>query len=130
MFIMFNLHHFAGCFLQTLSSTRLRIFSRPSVERTNWKLSLNECHNKGETPVTLFDEEDANFTANFARGIKVWLGLHRVGRITWSDGSPLTFSKSDVCVKDNEQKCEAVENNTWKGFDCSEKKPFMCYEGK
>ncbi|XP_030296228.1 macrophage mannose receptor 1 [Sparus aurata] len=109
----------------TFPSTRLRYFSSNETEGS-WTDSLTRCRQNNESPVTLYDEEDGMFTMKFIYGKSVWLGLRKVRNITWSDGSPVTFNKSSVDVTNGTQRCQAIENNTWKDYDCSTLKYFMC----
>lgn len=109
----------------TFPSTRLRYFSSNETEGS-WTDSLTRCRQNNETPVTLYDEEDGMFTVNFTYDKSVWLGLRKARNITWSDGSPVTFNKSSVDVTNGTQRCQAIENNTWKDYDCSTLKYFMC----
>lgn len=87
------------------------------------------CSEINASLVTWYDEEDVNFTRGFIS--TTWLGLNRarVGVSSWSDGSDLTFRGSNVTITEGEQICEAVEQNQWRGFNCSDRKPFMCYRG-
>lgn len=122
---------FTEFFHFTFASNHLRIFSFPETDTVLWENACNQTH---ESFVTLYDEEDASFTAkvtsSFGSGSSVWLGLRRnPTQITWSDGAPITFSESSLNVNNGEQICEAMDNNTWRGFNCSERKPFMCYKG-
>jgi len=67
---------------------------------------------------TLYDEEDAAFVHNLMRGksvMGVWLGLHRV---------------QNSSVPNGDQICVAIENGIQKNFSCSERKYFMCQNGK
>lgn len=92
---------------------------------------MNICKVTNESFVTLYDEDDARFTARFTYGT-AWLGLRR-GRgpnTFWSDGSPLKFNETSLNGKDGDQICGAIDNTTWIGYNCSERKPFMCYKGK
>lgn len=109
----------------TFPSTRLRYFSFNEARRT-WTDSLTRCWQNNETPVTLYDEEDGIFTVNFTDNKSVWLGLHKVRYITWSDGSPVIFSESSVDVTNGMQRCQAIENNTWKDYNCAMPNYFMC----
>ncbi|XP_044041451.1 secretory phospholipase A2 receptor-like [Siniperca chuatsi] len=121
----------SGFFHFAFASNRLRFFHLRGLQKY-WNSSLNACNQENESFVTLYDEDDADFTANFPGLQKTaWLGLHWVGdrNTTWSDGVPITFNKSSVHVTNGEQICEAIHINTWKGFNCSERKPFMCYKG-
>ncbi|XP_071394172.1 putative C-type lectin domain family 20 member A isoform X2 [Centroberyx affinis] len=42
-------------------------------------------------------------------------------------GVPFTFNASVVTLGTGDQICEAMDKNTWKGFNCSDRIPFMCY---
>ncbi|XP_073337109.1 secretory phospholipase A2 receptor-like [Pagrus major] len=110
----------------TFSSNRLRHFRFNESIKENWTHSLNECKQNNESFVTLYDEEDAMFTANFTNK-KVWLGLRKERNITWSNGQPFTFNKSSVPVTDGTQMCQAIENKTWEVDFCSTPKYFMCW---
>lgn len=121
---------FTGFFHLTFASNRLRFFSVSNTSETQ-SVSLDQCNQTGASLVTLYDEEDANFTAKFVDSYDwVWLGLRRKRtQITWSDGTPIPFSESSVTVTNGEQICEAIDNDTWSAFNCLEKKPFMCNDG-
>ncbi|XP_041820301.1 macrophage mannose receptor 1-like [Chelmon rostratus] len=125
----------SGIFHFTVQSNHLRFFRfNMTMPRIIHSSVLKECKRTNESLVTLYDEEDAWFVANFTslmtNGDKVWLGLQKSRNITWSDGSPVTFNVSSVNSANGAQKCEAMDNDTWRGYDCSERKPFMCYDGK
>ena len=109
----------------TFPSTRLRHFSF-AEDREKWGDSLTRCKQKNESAVTLYDDEDAKFTANFTYTETVWLGLRKVRNITWSNGRPFTFNKSSVDVTNGTQRCQAIERNTWKDYNCSRLEYFMC----
>ncbi|XP_010775523.1 secretory phospholipase A2 receptor-like [Notothenia coriiceps] len=55
-----------------------------------------------------------------------WLGLRKNRNLTWSNGDNVNFNKSSVSLPDGKQICEAIDNDTWTGYHCSEKKHFMC----
>lgn len=124
---------FAGFFHFTFASNHLRHF-RLSQLYVTWNAKLNACNHTNESLVTLYDEEDANFIVKFLEkhgdGKLSLLGLHYNRTTTWSDGTPITFNKSSVNLTNGEQTCEAIKNNTWRGFNCSERKYFMCSKGK
>ncbi|XP_036977874.1 secretory phospholipase A2 receptor-like [Acanthopagrus latus] len=109
----------------TFPSTRLRHFSF-AEDKEKWGDSLTRCKQKNESAVTLYDDEDAKFTANFTYTETVWLGLRKVRNITWSNGRPFTFNKSSVDVTNGTQRCQAIERNTWKDYNCSRLEYFMC----
>ncbi|KAK2858933.1 hypothetical protein Q5P01_003553 [Channa striata] len=115
----------------TLTANRLRFFTLS--EEVQWQNGLNICTELNETLVTLYDQKDANFTDSFLSNIVetgAWLGLHmdRHNVSTWSDGAPFTFNLSHVNITNGEQICEAIVNNRWEGFNCSERKHFMCHK--
>lgn len=122
MFLFTGLSHF------TFGSNRLRVFNITGT-KSNWDAALSECNETNQSFVTLYDEEDANFIANLAGILTVWLGLRKGRNITWSDGVPVTFNGSYVIETNNTQICVAIDNNTWTSLDCSETKPFMCNKG-
>lgn len=126
---------FTGFFHFTFASNRLRIFSMNDTNKRQSADALKECNQRNASLVTLYDEEDAKFTATFTAnladyGSNVWLGLRKGRNITWSDGARISLNESSVTVTNGKQICEAIENSTWRGFNCSERKPFMCYKGK
>lgn len=104
------------------------------MERAFGDKAANKCIEINGSLVTIYDEEDIKFLKQFAvkEGRPVWLGLQRSPQSNvskWSNGAPISsemFNTSDVNVRHGEQICEAIENNTWKGFNCSDRKPFMC----
>ncbi|TDG96693.1 hypothetical protein EPR50_G00231820 [Perca flavescens] len=111
----------------TFGSNHLRVFRFGN--ETDWDAALSECNKTNESFVTLYDEEDANFVANFLVEMKltfVWFGLHKGRNITWSDGVPVTFNASYVILKEGNQICIAIDNKMWTSLSCSERKPFMC----
>ncbi|KAF1372399.1 hypothetical protein PFLUV_G00264980 [Perca fluviatilis] len=112
----------------TFGSNRLRVFRFPDNENEpDWDGALSECNKANESFVTLYDEEDANFVANFSDGKqRLWLGLRKGRNITWSDGVPVTFNATYEIEKAGTQICVAIDNNTWTSLNCSERKPFMC----
>lgn len=96
---------------------------------------MNKCIKINGSLVTIFDEDDAEFVNQlsiFKKNKETWLGLHKSQHSNvsnWSNGVPFTFhmfNMSHVNVTHGEQICEAIENNIWKGFNCSDRKPFMC----
>ncbi|XP_033471131.2 secretory phospholipase A2 receptor [Epinephelus lanceolatus] len=122
----------AGSFHFIFASNHLRIFRIPKTKDV-FRVALQACNQTHESCVTLYDDEDAKFIHNLllAEGPEesVWLGLRKDRNTTWSDGSPVNFSNSSVNVTDEEQMCEAIDNNTWTGSNCSDRKYFMCYKG-
>uniref|UniRef100_A0A3B4ZR50 C-type lectin domain-containing protein n=1 Tax=Stegastes partitus TaxID=144197 RepID=A0A3B4ZR50_9TELE len=118
-------------------SNHLRIF-KIEAERLGWETALNRCKKEGGSLVTLYDDEDATFIKNYVMKnpyVTYWLGLTKKQTTvtTWSNGDPFTFSRSSVNpanIRNRDQRCEAMENNTWKGFNCSVKHSFMCHKGK
>ncbi|KAG8005653.1 C-type lectin 1, partial [Nibea albiflora] len=126
--------HLTGFFYFTFASYRLRLFTPLSSGNKKWTASLDECKKANASFVTLYDDEDAMFVIKFTESVEgsCWLGLHKNASIatnSWSNGKPLIFSHSSVNVANGTQKCEAIDRNTWRGFDCSERKYFMCYKG-
>ncbi|XP_010747840.3 macrophage mannose receptor 1 [Larimichthys crocea] len=122
----------SGFFYFTFASYRLRHFS--IGDKKDWKNSLDECKEDASSFVTVYDDEDAMFVWNYTKHIDSsrWLGLHRnilITKNTWSNGNPLMVNYSSVNVSDWTQECEAIGNNTWRGFNCSERNYFMCYKG-
>lgn len=98
----------------------------------NWMDSLNKCESKDSSLVTVYDQEDLGALLKNMSGEEFWSGLRKnQSRVTtWSDGNSLAFSNSQVTSIGDDQICEAMTNITWKGFNCSDRKPFMCYKGK
>uniref|UniRef100_A0A8P4G6K6 C-type lectin domain-containing protein n=1 Tax=Dicentrarchus labrax TaxID=13489 RepID=A0A8P4G6K6_DICLA len=117
----------SGFFHFTMASNRLRLFSCKD-SGLSWYDALSECNMTNETLVTLYDEEDAKFTANFTNSV-IWLGLRKRRNITWSDGTPYLFRNFSVNVTSGEQRCVATDGQKWSNFSCSERKHFMCYHG-
>ncbi|XP_026182749.1 C-type mannose receptor 2-like [Mastacembelus armatus] len=117
----------------TFATNYLRFFT--PQPKANWDGLLKICKEKNQSIVTLYDEEDGKFVSkHFINESTIWLGLHRtrvngVNASFWSNGIPFTFNISSVNVSNGEQICEAIENNRWKGFNCSGQKSFMCYKG-
>ncbi|KAL7370992.1 hypothetical protein ABVT39_015941 [Epinephelus coioides] len=122
----------AGSFHFIFASNHLRIFNVSTTKDMFWSVALQACKETHESFVTLYDDEDAKFIDKLllphGADKNFWLGLHKGRNITWSDGSPVNFSNSSVNVTD-EQMCEAIDNNTWTGSNCSDRKFFMCYKG-
>lgn len=123
-----------GFFYFTFASYRLRHFSIGD-ESKKWEESLDECKEDASSFVTVYDDEDAMFVWNYTKHIDSsrWLGLHRnilITKNTWSNGNPLMVNYSSVNVSDWTQECEAIDNDTRRGFNCSERNYFMCYKGK
>ncbi|KAF3859588.1 hypothetical protein F7725_021987, partial [Dissostichus mawsoni] len=118
----------SGLFHFTLTSHQLRIFNFTRA-RSVWIEALEECYENNESPVTLYDEEDEKFTDKFQESKKeppLWLGLSKSRNLTWSNGNNVNFTESLVNLTKGEQICEAIDNDTWTGYNCSEKKHFMC----
>ncbi|KAM3588124.1 uncharacterized protein V6R79_021834 [Siganus canaliculatus] len=107
-------------------SGRLRKFSVKEKQQ-----SISECQQENQSLVTIYDEEDAvvfdsltPFKIDFFR---YGLGLRKKNTSsTWSDGTLYTYRNSTVKVSYWNQTCEAMDNDKWRGFNCSEKKFFMC----
>lgn len=72
-----------------------------------------------------------NFTSSAEESL-FWLGLKKKDNNTlfWSNGEAVQFNNSTVNITDVDQLCEAFEKGSWVGFNCSEKKAFMCENGK
>ncbi|KAK1906551.1 C-type lectin 1 [Dissostichus eleginoides] len=119
----------SGLFHFTLTSHQLRIFYFKTT-RSVWSEALEECYENNESPVTLYDEEDEKFTYKFQESNRgpppLWLGLSKSRNLTWSNGNNVNFTESLVNLTKGEQICEAIDNDTWTGYNCSEKKHFMC----
>lgn len=98
----------------------------------NWKDSLNKCESMNSSLATLYDQEDLAALLKDVSGTDFWSGLrkNKSSVTTWSDGSSLAFNISQVTNIGDDQICEAMTNITWKAFNCSDRKPFMCYKGK
>ncbi|XP_026216871.1 C-type mannose receptor 2-like [Anabas testudineus] len=125
----------SGFFHFTLASNRLRFFSFLQND-VQWITGKNGCITMNRSLVTLYDEDDAYFVHKFTESQlgdnkRSWLGLHMSQHnvSTWSSSGHFTSSLPDVDVTNGQQICEAIENNTRKGFNCSDRKPFMCYRG-
>lgn len=129
----------------TSAANRLRYFStlpntdpctdEDSKVNSDWSYAQNECEKEGQSLITLYDQHDANFVKDFL--VKCpeqshWLGLKKDmnNTMTWSNGDPFQFNDSKVNIKPDEQQCEAIEDGEWKGFNCSDRKPFLCQKGK
>lgn len=127
--------HFTGFPYFTFASSRLRNFLFLSENQVEFNPSLSVCEQNGSSIVTLYDQDDASFT-NLLTGnthTGTWLGLiKREENVSWSDGVPTIYISKmrHVNVAQGEQICGAIENNTLTGFNCSERKHFMCYKGK
>ncbi|KAK5849305.1 hypothetical protein PBY51_008955 [Eleginops maclovinus] len=126
----------SGLFHFAFTSQRLRILYFPKGDTgVAWNESLVNCALENGSPVTLYDQEDADFTSKFlkselSRQKPLWLGLNKRQRNhTWSDGVNVSFSKSSVNETEGKPICEAIDNNTWTGHNCSEEKYFMCSNG-
>ncbi|KAK7910397.1 hypothetical protein WMY93_015081 [Mugilogobius chulae] len=58
-----------------------------------------------------------------------WIGLSR-DTWGWSDGSDSTFRNLKTYVNPYSKKCAAlVDQGQWKDDNCTENKPFICYDG-
>nr|XP_029135217.1 C-type mannose receptor 2-like [Labrus bergylta] len=97
----------------TFASQRLRSF-RIFENEEIWSNSFTTCKSINASLVTLYDEEDARFTANFTEQAKdaegrpnVWLGLHN-----------RSFSQSNGGSASLKQRCGAIHNNNLECFDC------------
>ena len=119
---------FTGLFHFTLTSHQLRTFNIHRGKRLRCK-ALEECSENKESLVTLYDEEDDIFADKFMINRGLWLGLRKSRNLTWSNGDNVNFNVSSVSLTDGEQMCEAIDNDTWKGYNCSLKKHFMCSKG-
>ncbi|XP_047246063.1 secretory phospholipase A2 receptor-like [Girardinichthys multiradiatus] len=123
----------SGILLFSLAANRLRRFN-PSESKLNWTEAGNKCIGEGGSLLSLNDEEDVSmihrFLENTSEIRKVWLGLEQKNTSipTWSNGDKFIFDESTT-EKQGKQLCEAIQNGTWKGFNCSEKKAFMCQKG-
>lgn len=80
----------------------------------------------------MYDQEDLGALLKIVPESGFWSGLRKnESRVTtWSDGNSLAFKNSQVTSNGDGQICEAMTNRTWKAFNCSDRKPFMCYKGK
>lgn len=101
----------------------------------NWTDSLNTCKSNDSSLVTVYDQEDLGALLKNVPGedwLTFWSGLHKnqSSVTTWSDGNSLAFDNSQVTSIGDNQICKAMTNRTWKAFNCSDTKPFMCYKGK
>lgn len=101
----------------------------------DWTVSLNTCKSNDSSLVTVYDQEDLGALLKNVPGkesVKFWSGLRKnqSSVTTWSDGNSLAFNNSQVTSIGDDQICEAMTNITWKAFNCSDRKPFMCYKGK
>lgn len=98
----------------------------------NWTYSLNKCESMNSSLVTLYDQEDLVALLKNESEPGFWSGLrkNKSSVTTWSDGNSLAFNISQVTSIGDDQICEAMTNRTWKAFNCSDRKPFMCYKGK
>ncbi|XP_071382609.1 macrophage mannose receptor 1-like [Centroberyx affinis] len=119
----------SACFYLALPSSHLRVFFL--VENKNRTDALQLCKDKNSTLTTVY-KEDFHFIGKLLmqkKKYRVWIGLSRTRDkvTTWSDGVPFTFNASVVTLGIGDQICEAMDKNTWKGFSCSDRIPFMCY---
>uniref|UniRef100_A0A3Q2CJR2 C-type lectin domain-containing protein n=1 Tax=Cyprinodon variegatus TaxID=28743 RepID=A0A3Q2CJR2_CYPVA len=121
---------FTGLLQVSLAANRLRWFLNDT--ETSWEEARNICLGKGGSLLSLYDEEDADVIQSFTKPTGIWLGLRRNDSYvpTWSNGEKVIFNESTTDLKGEEQLCEAIENETWKSFNCSEEKAFMCQHGK
>ncbi|KAI3366412.1 hypothetical protein L3Q82_000567 [Scortum barcoo] len=108
----------SGFFHFTFALNRLRSFSFTMLqtERDN---AVEKCNQTNGSLVTLYDEEDAKFTAKFLNTETFWLGLHC--------SANLTFRNSPATVE-WQQLCGAIDEGILRNYSCSERKPFMCYK--
>ncbi|KAL3977343.1 olfactory receptor [Sarotherodon galilaeus] len=122
-----------------LKHTYLAICLEEDEQKVNWADSFEMCKSHTSSLVTVYDQEDFDvllknneLTKNDLPRYNLWSGLHKnkSSVTTWSDGNSLTFSISQVTSIGDDQICEAMTNGTWKAFNCSDRKPFMCYKGK
>ncbi|KAJ4924621.1 hypothetical protein JOQ06_003573, partial [Pogonophryne albipinna] len=75
--------------------------------------------------VFLLCSEDLKFIDKFGASGH-WLGLRKLRKQTWSNGDNVIFNESFVSLTEGGQMCEAIDNDTWTSYICSEKKHFMC----
>lgn len=120
----------------TFAVKRLRDFRFLGSEQDeyNWSQTLNECNKTGESLITLYDQQDADFVVNFINNtstLKAWIGIHnQTNATTWSNGDKYILNDSNVNIEPGKQICEAFEDGVRKGFNCSDRKPFMCQKGE
>lgn len=129
----------------TLAANRLRYITiltnvsecdQDDPNRCSQPEALKKCNKTGASLVTLYDRQDADFLINLTKGLNQKLiGLQKFhifpnNATTWSNGDQFKLNYSNVDIKPGEQICEAIEDGVWKGFNCSDRKPFMCQKGK
>ncbi|RVE56750.1 hypothetical protein OJAV_G00224660 [Oryzias javanicus] len=123
---------YAGLFEFRFARDRLQSFTCLKERFVPGK-SSDYCTSINESLITIFDEEHVHVLLNCSTNCEVkdtgiWVGLGKKNRTgsTWSDGTEVTFHESSVTAGEFNQTCEALDNGTWKGFNCSERKFFMC----
>ncbi|XP_054910664.1 macrophage mannose receptor 1-like [Poeciliopsis prolifica] len=119
----------SGILQFSLAANRLRYFNYTEGE-VNWNAAKQYCADQGGYLLSLYDKEDEMMIYNFTNPIKkgFWSGLKKKDNDTlfWSNGEAVKFNKSTVTITDVNQLCEAFENGSWIGSNCSEEKAFMC----
>uniref|UniRef100_A0A3B3BYD9 C-type lectin domain-containing protein n=1 Tax=Oryzias melastigma TaxID=30732 RepID=A0A3B3BYD9_ORYME len=132
--LLFTLY--AGLFEFQFARDRLQTF-RCVPEQLLATIAQKNCTNSNESLITLFDREDVDVVSNRSKDcVQVysgfWTGLRKKNRTrsTWSDGTEVVFNESSVEAHEFNQICEALDNGTWTGFNCSERKSFMCNTSK
>ncbi|XP_032444872.1 secretory phospholipase A2 receptor [Xiphophorus hellerii] len=123
----------SGILQFSFAANRLRYFSYTEND-LNWTKAKQHCVENGGSLLSLFDEEDEMMMINFTsstEGPGFWLGLKKKDNNTlfWSNGEAVQFNNSTVNITNVDQLCEAFEKGSWMGFNCSEKKAFMCENG-
>ncbi|XP_014834764.1 PREDICTED: secretory phospholipase A2 receptor-like [Poecilia mexicana] len=122
----------SGILQFSLVAYRLRYFNDPK-ESLNWTDAKQYCVEEGGSLLSLYDEEEERMILNYTNhDLMFWLGLKKKDNDTlfWSNGEIVNFTKSTVNISDLDQLCEAFENGSWKGVNCSEEKAFMCKNGE
>lgn len=112
-----------------LSSSRLRHFAVNETQQ-NRQNARDFCNLTVSTLATIYSNDEANEVAKLWNGLykTTWLGLHRATNYhRWSDGEVYSYNKSDLEGEHVEPRCEAIHEQTWRHFNCTDKKPFMCY---
>uniref|UniRef100_A0A8C4RXP3 C-type lectin domain-containing protein n=1 Tax=Erpetoichthys calabaricus TaxID=27687 RepID=A0A8C4RXP3_ERPCA len=93
----------------------------------SWQDSQKYC-SKNYTDLVTIENETVNQQVLVLPGQSCgWIGLHRENdKWLWSNGDPLTFTNWK-----REFFCAVLQSDGyWNDSDCSQKKPFMCYNGE
>uniref|UniRef100_A0A8C1R6Q9 C-type lectin domain-containing protein n=1 Tax=Cyprinus carpio TaxID=7962 RepID=A0A8C1R6Q9_CYPCA len=100
-------------------------------EKKNWTEAQKYCRQYHTDLASVRNQSENQQIQNITTVKQVWIGLHRLW--VWSDNSTSTFTHwkpNNVYTRQNCTLIVISDEGRWSDEDCSNQRPFVCYDDK